>query len=231
MNALMIHGAGGGAWEWHVWSRVFAAAGHAVTVPDLKPAASGLESTRWSDYLDQMQREAERLSAPRVLVGASLGGLLALAVAGRIECHALILINPLPPLPEALDLPGQEPAATIVPWAAEASLAGTRRAVPEADAASARFAFRRWRDEAGAVLNQARAGIPCDMPAGPVLVLASEADDDVPVALSQRLAQRLRASLCRTRGSHVAPLIGPEAATLAASAVQWLNGNPEFRGD
>ena len=66
--------------------------------------------------------------------------------------------------------------------------ASTRRALPDADDATALFAFRHWRDESGAVLREAQAGIEVAAPRCPVLCIASAQDEDVPPALTAALA-------------------------------------------
>src|SRR5688500_2639167 len=126
---LMIHGAGGGGWEWNVWRRVYAAAGFEVAAPTLESAAGGLEATTLDDYLAQV-RAAWPERAP-LLVGASLGGLLALALAAERDCAALVLINPLPPAPEAARSPGRAAYPARIGWGRDVSLAGTRRALPD----------------------------------------------------------------------------------------------------
>ena len=130
-----------------------------------------------------------------------------------------VLVNPLPP--EGLPSP---PRPAVVPWGRAASLAGTRRAMPDADDSAALYAFRRWRDESGQVLDQACAGVGIAPVRAPVLVLASDEDEDVPPAASEALARRLGARLQRWPGSHVGPLLGRQAAVAAEQAVEWLNG-------
>ena len=222
-TAVFVHGAGGGGWEWGVWARVFAAHGHEVIAPDLMAGPQGLAATALEDYSAQVRGwlEAARQRRPGTsvcLLGASLGGLLALANADAAD--ALVLVNPMPPE----GLPTAETVPDIVPWGREASLAGTRRALPESDDLTALFAFRRWRDESGRVLRQARAGLALPVPVCPVLVMASSTDGDVPPDTSAALANRLGASLQRLPGGHVAPLLGRQAAGAAGLAVEWLNG-------
>jgi pimeloyl-ACP methyl ester carboxylesterase len=214
-RALMLHGAGGGGWEWSVWARVFAAAGWRVQAPDLQPARGGLAHTRWDDYLGQVR--AWCVPAPDVLVGASLGGLLALAA--EAAPRALVLVNPLPP--RGL-IDGRRYAA-VVPWGTRRSLDSTCRALPDADDPTRLYAFRRWRDESGAVLTRATAGLEVAPPDCPVLVLASSADTDVPVEASRALARELGASYLEYAGaSHVGPLLGRDAAAIANQVTAWL---------
>jgi pimeloyl-ACP methyl ester carboxylesterase len=95
--------------------------------------------------------------------------------------------------------------------------------MPDADDAARLFAFRRWRDESGAVLRAAQSGIALAKPACPTLLLASECDDDVPLATSRDLAAFLGAELRVLAGaSHVGPLLGRDAAACADAARRWL---------
>ena len=219
---MLVHGAGGGAWEWNVWQRVFAADGWRVETPELMPASAGLAATRLEDYREQVAKTLLAQPSPRVLVGASLGGLLALQLADAVS--ALVLINPLPPSPWQTRLPERAPPPPVIPWRSNASLAGTRRAMPDADEAACLFAYRHWRDESGAVLDAARAGVSVPKPRCPTLMIVSSNDADVPAALSLDLAQAFSADVIRLAGaSHVGPLLGRRAAAVARQAVDWLN--------
>jgi pimeloyl-ACP methyl ester carboxylesterase len=218
--ALFLHGGGGGGWEWRRWSAVWRAHGITVHAPDLQPQPAGLGSTRWEDYAGQVRAQLDCLPSPRILVGASLGGLLAAEAAASAD--ALILINPLPPAPLHRQLPARD-WPEVVPWRRLARLPGTRAAMPGADSASALAAFRHWRDESGPVLRHAAAGVEVPPPACPTLVIASLDDTDVPAALSRSLAQAWQADWLEVDGGHVDPLLGRQAATLAAQAVDWLN--------
>ncbi|MCE3002899.1 MAG: alpha/beta hydrolase [Xanthomonadaceae bacterium] len=101
---VLVHGAGGGAWEWLVWQRVLAARGAVVHAVDLQPARAGLVATTLEDYAAQVE-SAVRSAGQPVLVGASLGGLLAAMVAVRCPVAALVLVNPMPPAPSRSGTP------------------------------------------------------------------------------------------------------------------------------
>jgi pimeloyl-ACP methyl ester carboxylesterase len=221
-TVVCVHGAGGGGWEWAIWARVFAQRGFAVIAPDLKPSVAGIEKTSFADYRDQVIEWCLGAGEGAVLMGASLGGLLALSVAHALRPAALILVNPLPPA-GVLARPLHEPWPAVVPWARARSLASTQRAMPDADDAARLFALRRWRDESGAVLNEARDGIAVDAPRCPTLFLASEDDADMPPAAVRALAVRFSADFRSIPGaSHVGPLLGRTAATVAAEVAAWL---------
>jgi pimeloyl-ACP methyl ester carboxylesterase len=219
---VAVHGAGGGGWEWGVWARALARRGFEVIAPDLMPGAQGIEKTSFMDYRSQVMDWCAGARASVVLAGASLGGLLALSAAQRVKPVALVLVNPLPPA-GVLARPLYDAKPAVVPWARERSLASTRRAMPDADDAARLFALRRWRDESGAVLNEAREGIAVETPRCPVLIMASELDADVPLAAARSLAVRLAADFRTLAGaSHVGPLLGRSAPESAAQAADWL---------
>lgn len=220
-HALLLHGAGGGGWEWNLWRGVLAASDFEVATPDLQPAAGGLEVTTFADYLSQARAGLRALSRPRAVIGASLGGLLAMACAD--EADALVLVNPLPPRPWSASLPAKT-WPDIVRWHGDARLASTRRALPDADDATALFAFRHWRDESGAVLHAAQAGIDVEKPHCRVLCVVSTQGDDVPVPLTRALAREWDAELLQAVSpSHVGPLLGRGAPALAGQVAGWLS--------
>ncbi|MDR0183149.1 alpha/beta fold hydrolase [Lysobacter arvi] len=220
-RAVLAHGAGGGGWEWNVWRRMFAALGLEAEAIDLRPADEGLPATGFADYAAQVRSALDATPGPCALVGASLGGLLAMACADAAD--ALVLVNPVPPAPWAERLPARE-WPDVVPWRRHARLASTRRALPDSDEATALFAFRRWRDESGAVLRQAHAGLLLDAPACPTLCIASAQDEDVPPELTAELARAWDADLLRVASTgHVGPLLGRDAATVATQAAAWLS--------
>jgi predicted alpha/beta hydrolase family esterase len=220
-HALLLHGAGGGGWEWNLWRGVLAASRIDAFTPDLQPAVGGLAATTLDDYRRQAQAALAALPRPRALIGASLGGLLAMLCAE--DADALVLVNPLPPAPWAQALPARD-WPSVVPWRRDARLASTRRAMPDADDATALFAFTRWRDESGAVLGAAQAGLAIARPRCPVLCVVSVADEDVPPATTRSLATAWGADLVETGSpSHVGPLLGRGAAAGAEQVAAWLS--------
>jgi pimeloyl-ACP methyl ester carboxylesterase len=222
-SALLIHGAGAGGWEWNLWRGVFQAGGIHVCAPDLQPSAAGLAATRFGDYEAQMRRALSMLPSPRVVVGASLGGLLALRIADLAD--ASVLVNPLPPAPWHRELPPRAWPA-IVPWRNNARLVSSLRSMPDSDEATTLYAFRHWRDESGEVLREAYAGIQVAAPTCPTLFVVSGKDADLPPALSSNIASAWGATVMASAAiSHVGPLLGRTAPAIAGQTVAWLNGN------
>jgi pimeloyl-ACP methyl ester carboxylesterase len=222
-SVLFIHGAGGGGWEWNIWTRVFQAHGFHVHAPDCLPSTSSLAKTTLQDYQQQMQGHLLAMRSPKIIIGASLGGLLALMNADHAD--ALVLINPIPPAPFHLQMPTRENYSDVIPWKLNASLQGTRSALFDADEMTCLFAFRHWRDESGAVMNAAISGVDIIQPLCPVLMMASVQDKDIPFSMSRILAEKMNASFINlSKTSHVGPLLGKTAGQCALQAVAFLNG-------
>ena len=243
-HALFLHGAGAWGGQWAIWRRVFEAEGWTVATPDLQPAAGGIAATTLDDYRAQVREIAAMQPEGFLLVGASLGGLLAMglvdeAAQGRAPMPgALMLLNPLPPAPFADELPldaatsdavdeaGSAAVAPIRAWHSQGRFDSTRRALTGASFADQQLAFRHWRDESGAALREARDGLALPNLARaltklPTLVIASDGDTEVPPPLSTRFAEAVGASLLRVPGGHVDPVMGASAAASARSALTW----------
>jgi pimeloyl-ACP methyl ester carboxylesterase len=98
----MIHGAFSGSWSWDGFASKFRDCGYLVYTPALrhheseKPPSS-LGQTSLTDYASDLQNFVEELDAPPILVGHSMGGLLAQMLATRCDVRALILLAPSAP--------------------------------------------------------------------------------------------------------------------------------------
>lgn len=216
-TVIMVHGAGGGGWEYRFWAPTFQKAGWKVVAKDLVPAAGGLAKTRVEDYVRQIVSWTPRRHGRLVLVGASMGGPLVLAAARRLHPDAVVLVNPVPPFGMA-----RKPSPPVVRWA-NGPYQDTVDAMPDSDEATRRFAWPRWRDESGTVLNRLARGLRPPRPRGRILVVASGRDGDVPPTLTRRTARRLRADVkSLPQASHVGPLLGREAPAVAESVLRWL---------
>ena len=225
-SILFLHGAGAWGGQWAIWRRMFEAEGWQVDAPDLQPVAAGVAATRFEDYVVQA---SAMIIADRhdVLVGASLGGLIARAALVRTSPvhrpRSLVLVNPLPTVPWVAALPAFDPADDpVVPWHSQGRFASTRRALPDGGFADQQRAFRHWRDESSTVLREAHAGIVLPECGIPTLVIASDADETIPAAVSAAYAAGIGASLCRVPGGHIAPVMGASAVVAARSTLAWL---------
>ncbi len=220
-TVVMIHGAGGGGWEYDFWKPVFERAGYRVIAKDLMPAAGGLAHTRFEDYLRQVQFWRPP-SGKVILVGASMGGILALKSAQLETPAAIVLVNSTIPLGVGPKRKARN-APPVIRWA-NGPLKETEDAMPDSDSKTILWAWKLWRDESGAVVNEIRNGIPATKPTCPTLVVIGEKDTDIPPATSQALAKWAGAEVHPYPGmSHVGPLMSRRAKEVAGKVVGWLD--------
>lgn len=98
-DVVMVHGAFCGGWTFDGFRPVFEAAGHACHTPDLPGHAAGGDpaGASMSDYARAVAETIAACAQPPVLIGHSLGGLVAQLAAARAAVSALILLAPSPP--------------------------------------------------------------------------------------------------------------------------------------
>jgi len=99
---MMIHGAFCGPWSLLGLKEKFEKAGYSVAAPclrfhDQNPPPAALATTGLADYAGDLREEIKNLGQAPILVGHSMGGLLAMMLASRIKVAALILLAPSPP--------------------------------------------------------------------------------------------------------------------------------------
>lgn len=99
---VMIHGGFCGPWAWDDFAARFRAAGYTVETPALRhhedvPPAPALATTSLIDYTSDLERVVAGMRAPPILVGHSMGGLLAQMLAARRKIAAAILLAPSAP--------------------------------------------------------------------------------------------------------------------------------------
>lgn len=224
---VLVHGAGGGGWEWDYWKPVFTKVGWQFIARDLIPVKSGLPETKVEDYAGQVTSWIPADARPIVLVGASMGGVLALMAAERLTAKkrppsAVILVNSVPP--RSVERPATAKTyPEIVKWA-NGPRKETADAMPDSDEKTIDFAWKRWRDESGKVMNALRVGVDVPPPKAPTLVVIGQKDTDIAPATSRAVAAHLNADIMEYAGmSHVGPLLGRRAGEVARAVQLWLD--------
>ncbi|MEQ1753422.1 MAG: alpha/beta hydrolase [Micropepsaceae bacterium] len=102
---VLIHGAFCGAWAFDGYAQLFAAHGAKVHAPTLRHhdvlagrrAPSELGTTSMLDYAADIEVLVNSFKTPPVLIGHSMGGLVAQMVAQRTKVRALALVAPSAP--------------------------------------------------------------------------------------------------------------------------------------
>lgn len=102
---VMIHGMTGSPWHWYNYKEFFTDRGYHCLTPtlryhDMDPGDDpdpGLGTTSLLDYAGDLEQEIRKLDQPPIIMGHSMGGLLAQIVGSRVPARALVLLTPAPP--------------------------------------------------------------------------------------------------------------------------------------
>jgi len=113
---LMAHGSSHGWWAWRVWQPFFASLGfptYALSFrnhlgSDPVPEAEYLGLTL-DAYVEDLEQVAEWLGVAPILMGHSLGGIVAQKAAERGEARALVLVASIGPAALGAQRPGPPP--------------------------------------------------------------------------------------------------------------------------
>lgn len=99
---VMTHGAFCGGWAFENFRKPFEAAGHTVLAPDLRghgpnDAAEAVVGVSMTDYARDIAELCAAQSQPAILMGHSLGGLVAAVAARKTRLRAVVLLAPSAP--------------------------------------------------------------------------------------------------------------------------------------
>ena len=102
---LMIHGMWSGGWVWENYKDFFGNKRYACITPTLKhhdinpdaPADYRLGTTSLRDYVDELEQLIHKLATPPILMGHSMGALIAQILTGRGLAEATVLLAPAAP--------------------------------------------------------------------------------------------------------------------------------------
>lgn len=213
---VFVHGAFCGGWAFEMFRRPFAAAGYGTFAPDLPHHAPGADQALLARagvraYAKALAETCRGFESPPVLVGHSLGGLVAQMAATRIEAAALVLLAPSAPwgvLPTTLDEHGSNFGLTLMGdyWRrpVEPNYAVARQVtLDRLDGAVARKTFQRFVPESGRVVMEtvqwwrdpmAASAAPAFRIAAPVLAVAGGQDRVNPPTTVRRIVNRFSAA-------------------------------------
>ncbi len=244
---VMIHGAFCGGWAFDNWRAAFEARGHTVHTPTLRHHDCGLTpppelgETSVRDYVDDIEARLAQIGSPAILVGHSMGGLIAQMLAARGHAAALILLAPsapwgvLPSTPfevvsaQALYLAGDFWRRVLWPEAWVASThaldrlepavhdAVLARMVPESGQAT--FEILHWMFDLHRNSQVDARAVTC-----PILCFSGSADRINPPATVRRIAQRYRGRVQYREldGFSHWPMAEPGWEAVAKHALFWL---------
>lgn len=95
---VLIHGAGGSGWDWHLVEAELRARGHDVVAPDLPADNAAADLNDYAAAVVAAVGE-RRPSGETVVVGHSFGGFTAPLVADRLGAGLLVLVTAMIPSP------------------------------------------------------------------------------------------------------------------------------------
>lgn len=248
---LMIHGAFCAGWAFEAWVPYFSERGYRCHAPDLPYHDQGphdspdprLATASLTDYADWLEIYVDGLGLdePPIVIGHSMGGLLAQMLAARGRARAAILLAPSAPwgvLPSTehevisamgLVMAGPFWSIPLMPSYQLAAEATLDRLPPH----ERRRVFARFVPESGQVtfeilywaMDMKRASrVDADKVSCPILALAGERDRINPAATVRQIARRYRGrSEFQSFPGHSHWLHGePGWETIAGAAADWL---------
>ena len=104
---VLVHGAANSAAVWTLWQDRLAEAGWASHAVDLRGHGANppldLSHTTMADYTDDVRGFVAGLDAQPIVIGWSMGGLVAIMVASTGDAAACVALEPCPPANEVDD--------------------------------------------------------------------------------------------------------------------------------
>jgi len=235
---LFLHGMWGGSWMWDNYLGSFAGRGYTGYALNLRghhgsKPVDDIGRVRFADYLADARAVAAAIGNP-IIVGHSMGGLLAQKLAELGEPPAVVALTPAAPR-------GTFPLCTlellrvslvhfhefllgrpIVPTAAEADALLLGRIPPD----ERRAAFERLVPESGRMaFDVAMAGVPVDAARVrcPMLVVAAREDRITPAKMVEKVARKYQAELRVYDGHAHMVLLEPGWELIAGEVASWLD--------
>ena len=237
---LCLPGLFAGSWVFERLLPLIAARGYPASAlsyrghPPLAPLGSiGRQSV--ADFALDAAAAARSLDRP-IVIGHSLGGLVALLLAARNLIRAAVLISPAPPrgisvLSPAIlvrmvtYLPAMLCSRAFLPSAAHLDALVLNR-VPEGERAALR---RRLVPDSGRAARQISLGVysvPSRTIQAPILVVGSDHDRFIPLAVARRVAARYGARFHLAEGHGHFLLSEPGWERQAAVMLDWIDALP-----
>jgi pimeloyl-ACP methyl ester carboxylesterase len=235
-NVLCLHGLFAAGWVFDELLPLAAARGHTTRALSFRghaPSASigALGAVSIADYLTDATTVAATLDRP-IVVGHSLGGLVALLLARAGLVRAALLVAPAPPRwisvlrPPLLARMGRYLPALLLSRSFRPRDEDLDALVLNRVQAGERAAIRaRLVHDSGRAAREAALGV-FDVPAGsidvPMLFLGGDDDRFIPIGVTTRVAKRFGAPLVVARGHGHFLFAEPARHELLETMVDWI---------
>lgn len=233
---LFVHGYFGRAIAFERMMAWFASRGHLCCAPDLRGHGDSLPDCDLGkvsiyDYADDVAKVAREMGNP-IIVGHSMGGLIAQLVATKQCTRGIVLLAPAPPR----GIPVISPRLALAQLRYMPAIIGSRPVKPGRSDLRTLVVNRVPEREREAVLDMlvpdsGRAGwemsivgVPVnrDLVTVPVLVIAGDADLFIPLSRAKRVAARYEAPIRVAPGRGHMLIIEPGYEEVCELIAEWL---------
>ena len=239
---VFVHGTGHAAWCWEYFARAFAHAGYATYAVSLRGhgGSGGPERLRGAsiaDYVADVRSIAERLDAPPILIGHSLGGFVVMRYLQKHPASAAVLLAPAPTCGMLIanwQIGVRHPVALLRCLAKRdfTQFYHSPKITHELlfRSTTPRAEVERWHPRMGG--ESFRAGAAMLWPLGgrrsfdcPVLVVGGTKDKVVPLRSTRRTADALGATMLTIENAAHELMLDRGWEEVAAKVAGWLNAN------
>jgi non-heme chloroperoxidase len=218
----MIHGMWGTPWYWDKYRRAFEAEGLSCVTPTLRhhdmdalgEPPPGLGTTSLLDYAADLQGEVGTLACAPIIIGHSMGGLLAQVLASRGLARAAVLLTPAAPSGILALTPSviRSFGSVLSRW--------NDRFVYESGRAAAELGF--WAFDRHRAAHVEEAQVTC-----PLLIIGAGQDRITPASVVRRVAAKYRrVSTYVEFPDHAHWVVGePGWEKIVACVLRWMREN------
>jgi pimeloyl-ACP methyl ester carboxylesterase len=243
-TVIFAHGAFCGGWAFEHFRQPFEARGLKCLAPDMRghgagASRAGAANLSMSDYAADLARLIAEQAEPPILIGHSLGGLVAQMAAARAPVRALVLLAPSPPWGVAGGSMGEAISAmslyALGPFwllAIDPDYASAKGySLDRLTSAERHAIFERMTPESGRALWEtlnwwldpmATTSVRPSAIAAPVLALCGERDHIHPPATVIQVAERLGGDFQLLDGMSHWLVAEPGWEAVAAACLDWL---------
>ena len=232
-TVVLVHGAANSAGVWRFWRARLEAHGYATRAPDLRghgrAPCENLGRVSMADYVADVTAAVENLSTPPVLVGWSMGALVALMYGAVAPTLGVLALGPSTPGPLLEQPASREPVPGVFgpeAYGITDPASPSQPTMPDLDQEEIAIALASLGPESAFARQERRCGIWFDPRgfAGSVVIAAGERDESFPPPACRRVARFLNADYVEFPGaSHWGLVLNRRALDAAWPAiVAWL---------
>lgn len=234
---LMVHGACSGPWVWEAWQQALVERGWRCYAPALRGHRGGapadLSRVGMKDYLEDVVAVARYLAEPTVVMGWSMGGLLAFMFAALAGPRCRGLITLAPSATAETQKPSSPESVAGIPevfgpdyYGIKDNLAATMRVIPELTEEECRRVIALFGPESGVARRERKTGIsiPREKVQSPFLILSGGKDRLCPPSLCRSVSEHYSGSLLEApEASHLGIVMSTRLVNGMVSDVDaWL---------